>query len=175
MRRIGNHPTRQFSEVAKTGALLAAIVLHNLIYPLSTGGGVGPLIFYAVYASIFVAGTWALTADARWRVAALGSGVAVFAAGVVNSYAGSGGVALAVYLTSIAYHAVMIVVLVRYTFTARTVMTEVILAATSLTLCWGRYSPPCSGWSCGWSRALSSPRPGPRCNGSSFSTTATSR
>ncbi|WP_417604949.1 potassium channel family protein [Primorskyibacter flagellatus] len=137
MRRIGNHPTRQFSEVAKTGALLAAIVLHNLIYPLSTGGGVGPLIFYAVYASIFVAGTWALTADARWRVAALGSGVAVFAAGVVNSYAGSSGVALAVYLTSIAYHAVMIVVLVRYTFTARTVMTEVILAATSLYLVLG--------------------------------------
>ena len=65
------------------------------------------------------------------------TGAAVFAAGVINSYAGSSLGALSVYLTSIAYHAVIIVVLARYTFTARTVMTEVILAATSLYLVLG--------------------------------------
>ncbi len=125
------------SEVAKNGLLLAAIVLHNLIYPLSARGGVGPLVFYAIYASIFVMGTWLLTLDPRLRAAAAISGAAVLAAGIANSYAGSSATALAISLTSIAYHAVMIVVLARYTFTSRTVMTEVILAATSLYLVLG--------------------------------------
>ncbi len=127
-------PLPGLSEVAKTGGLLAAIILHNLIYPLSGGGGAGPAVFYALYASMFVAGVWALTNEPGWRMAALLTGVAVFAAGLVNSYATSRGATLAVYLTSIAYHAVIIVVLARYTFARREVMTEVILAATSLYL-----------------------------------------
>ncbi|WDR05204.1 ion channel [Devosia rhodophyticola] len=125
------------AEVAKTGGLLGAMVLHNLIYPLSTSGGVGPLIFYAVYASIFVLGTWLLTQDKRLRGLAVVTGATAFAAGIVNSYAASRGAALGVSLTSIAYHGVMIAVLVRYTFTARTVLTEVILAATLLYLVLG--------------------------------------
>lgn len=125
------------SEVAKTGGLLAAIVLHNLIYPLSADGGIGAIIFYAIYASIYVIGTWLLTSQRFWRIAAAATGAAVFVAGGLNSLSGSGDKALAVYLTSIAYHAVIIVVLARYTFTARTVMTEVILAATSLYLVLG--------------------------------------
>jgi hypothetical protein len=132
-----SRPAPKLSEVARTGGLLAAIVVHNLIYPLSTGGGAGPLIFYAVYASIFVAGTWLLTRDARLWVASLAAGVAVFVAGLTNSYVPSREAALAVYLISIAYHAVMILVLARYIFTARKVMTEVILAATSLYLVLG--------------------------------------
>ena len=135
--RGNERPAPRLSETGKTGGLLAAIVLHNLIYPLSTVGGAGPLVFYAVYASIFVVGTWLLTGERRWRTAAAVTGAAVFAAGVINSYAGSSLGALSVYLTSIAYHAVIIVVLARYTFTARTVMTEVILAATSLYLVLG--------------------------------------
>jgi len=111
---VRGRSTRGVSEVAKTGGLLAAIVLHNLIYPLSAQPGIGPVVFYAVYASIFVVGTWLLTREARWRGAALTTGIAVLVAGLVNSYAGSSTAALAVYLTSIAYHAVMIVVLARY-------------------------------------------------------------
>jgi len=130
-------PAPGVSEIAKTGGLLAVIVLHNLIYPLSTGGGIGPFVFYAVYASIFAIGTWLLTPEGFWRIAAIASGASVFVAGVINSYAGSSAAALAVYLTSIAYHAVIIAVLARYTFTARTVMTEVVLAATSLYLVLG--------------------------------------
>lgn len=130
-------PERQVSEVLKTGLLLAAMVFHNLIYPLSAAGGLGPFVFYAVYASIFVVGTQLLTTDRRWRIGAVVSGVAVFAAGLVNSYGGSSWSAFAVYLTSIIYHAVMIFVLAIYTFTARKVMTEVILAATSLYLVLG--------------------------------------
>ena len=130
-------PIPRFSAVARTGGLLGAIVLHNLIYPLSTSGGAGPLIFYAIYASIFVVGTWLLTAETPWRIASALTGLGVFVAGLLNSYAASSGAALAVYLTSIAYHAVMIFVLARFTFTARTVMTEVILAATSLYLVLG--------------------------------------
>jgi hypothetical protein len=137
VRRAHAQPARPMSEVTKTGGLLAAIVAHNLIYPLSVGHGVGPLIFYVVYASIFVVGTWLLEAAAHWRIASVATSLAVFTAGMVNSYAGSSLAALAVLLTSIAYHAVMIFVLAHYTFTARKVMTEVILAATSLYLLLG--------------------------------------
>ena len=125
---------RGLGEVTKTGALLAAIILHNLIYPLSGSGGIGPTVFYAFYAAIFVFGVWALSDETGWRLAATLSGIAVFAAGMVNSYATSRGATMAVYLTSIAYHIVMIVVLARYTFARREVMTEVVLAATSLYL-----------------------------------------
>lgn len=130
-------PEPRLGEVAKTGGLLAAIVVHNLIYPLSTLGGIGPALFYAFYASMFVVATWLLTAERGWHLAALATGLAVFAAGMVNSYAPSPAAALKVYLTSIAYHAVIIVVLARYTFSSRKVMTEVLLAATSLYLVLG--------------------------------------
>ena len=77
MMNVGVGSAAGSSEVAKTGGLLAAIVLHNLIYPLSASGGAGPLIFYAVYASIFVIGTWLLTTDAFWRIAAAATGLAL--------------------------------------------------------------------------------------------------
>lgn len=64
-------------------------------------------------------------------------GLAVFAAGIANSYAPSSGAALAVYLTSIAYHAIALIVLARYTFTSRVVYTEVVLSATCLYLVLG--------------------------------------
>jgi len=35
-------PFAGISEVAKTGGLLAAVVLHKLIYPIRTAGGVWP-------------------------------------------------------------------------------------------------------------------------------------
>ena len=120
--------------VAKTGALLLAVILHNLIYPLSTGDGIGPLVFYLVYASMFAIATWSLTRSTSLRMAATASGLAVFAAGIANSYAPSESAALGVYLTSIAHHGVIVVVLARYTFAAREVFTDVILAATSLYL-----------------------------------------
>jgi hypothetical protein len=131
------HPFPGVSEVMKTGGLLAAIVLHNLTYPLSTWGGIGPAAFYALYAGMFVAATWLLTADRSLRVGATISGLAVFVAGMVNSYAPSSGAALAVYVTSIVYHAFALIVLTRYTFTSREVFTEVILAATCLYLVLG--------------------------------------
>ena len=126
--------TRLDADVAKTGALLLALVLHNLIYPLSTGGGVGPVIFYLMYASMFVVATWLMSRSKVLRLAAAASGAAVFVAGLANSYAPNAAAAMAVYLSSIAYHGVIIVVLARYTFAARQVFTDVILAATSLYL-----------------------------------------
>lgn len=119
-------------QVAANGALLAALVLHHLIYPLSQAGGIWPALFYAFYALIFVVATWALVADRRLRVAAALAGSAVFAAGMINSYAPSSSAALEVYLSSIFYHFVMIAVLARYIFSARVVMTDVLLSATSL-------------------------------------------
>ncbi|MCA8879676.1 MAG: two pore domain potassium channel family protein [Rhodobacteraceae bacterium] len=118
----------------KTGGLLAAMLLHNLLYPLSSVHGAGPALFYAVYAGIFVAGTFALSTARLPRLAAALSGAAVFAAGLANSYAPGRDAALAVYLTSLAYHGVMIWVLARYVFAAREVLTDVILAATTLYL-----------------------------------------
>ncbi len=117
-----------------TGGLLAAVLLHNLIYPLTGAGAWGPAVFYAVYGSIFVAGTFALTRSTALRSLAAATGAAVLAAGLVNSYAPGSAAALAVYLTSLAYHGVMIWVLARYTFAAREVLTDVILAATALYL-----------------------------------------
>jgi len=131
------HPVPGLSEVARTGGLLAAIVVHNLIYSLSTWGGLWPALFYIFYATMFVVATWLLTSDRRLHLAALATGSTVFLAGMVNSYTPSSGAALMVYLTSIAYHLVIIAVLARYTFTSRKVLTEVLLAATSLYLVLG--------------------------------------
>lgn len=122
------------NKVIANAAVLAAILIHNLTYPLSAAGGTWPALFYGFYAAIFVVATWALT-DSRTSRALVGSaGLAVFVAGLLNSYAPANGAALAVYLTSIAYHFGMVVVLARYTFGARTVMTDVLISATSLYL-----------------------------------------
>ncbi|PWE33381.1 ion transporter [Maritimibacter sp. 55A14] len=122
------------NRIAANAMLLAAILIHNLTYPLSATGGIWPALFYAFYASIFVVATWALVADSLLRLCVAASGAAVFVAGLANSYAPSDSAALAIYLTSIAYHLGAIVVLARYTFGARTVMTDVLLSATSLYL-----------------------------------------
>jgi voltage-gated potassium channel len=122
------------AKVWSSGALLAAILIHNLTYPLASAEGVWPALFYALYASIFVLGAFTLEQNRFLRAAALASGVAVFAAGLANSYGPRSEAELAVFLTSIIYHAVMIVVLARYIFGAQTVMTDVLLSATSLYL-----------------------------------------
>lgn len=132
-----DRPVPALSEVTKTGGLLAAMIVHNLVYPVSTWGGAWPALFYALYAGMFWAGCWVLSADPSIRMAATLSALAVFAAGIANSYAPSSGAALAVYLTSLAHHAVIMIVLVRYTFFRREVMTEVVLAATALYLILG--------------------------------------
>ncbi|WP_308918028.1 ion channel [Jannaschia sp. LMIT008] len=127
-------PVCGLSEVAKTGWLIAAIVAHNLVYPIATTGILGTVAFYAFYGSIFVVGTWWLSHDWTLRLATLATGAAVFMAGVWAGLADGPGRSPAVFLTSIAYHAVFLVVLARYTFGARQVMTETILAATALYL-----------------------------------------
>ena len=139
-------PFPAISEVAKTGWLIAAIVAHNLVYPIAATGLLGTVAFYGFYASIFAVGTWVLTHDRTLRMAALLTGAGVLVAGVwaglgaepvlaVGAEDGTGpGRAPAVFLTSIAYHAVFVWVLARYTFGARQVMTETILAATALYL-----------------------------------------
>ncbi|WP_127598619.1 potassium channel family protein [Nitratireductor alexandrii] len=126
-------PTARNKVTANAG-FLAAILVHNLTYPLSAAGGIWPALFYGFYAAIFVVATWALTDNHILRVFAGSAGIAVFLAGLLNSYAPSNGAALAVYLTSIAYHLGMVAVLARYTFGARTVMTDVLISATSLYL-----------------------------------------
>ncbi|ASM71021.1 MULTISPECIES: potassium channel family protein [Roseobacteraceae] len=122
------------NKVTANGMLLAAILIHNLTYPLSAAGGTWPALFYGFYAAIFVLATWALTDMKTLRLFVGSAGLAVFIAGVLNSYVPSSTTALAIYLASIAYHLGMVVVLVRYTFGARTVMTDVLLSATSLYL-----------------------------------------
>jgi len=130
-------PVPALSEVAKTGGLVAAMVIHNLIYPVSTSGGIWPALFYVFYAGMFWLGAWVLTADPTMRLLATVTSLAVLMAGLFNSYAPSSAAALSVYLTSIAHHLVILIVLARYTFTRREVFTEVILAATALYLILG--------------------------------------
>ena len=130
-------PVPALSEVVKTGGLMLAMIFHNLIYPTSTWGGIWPALFYTFYAGMFWLGVWVLTADRTMRRAVIVTSLAVLVAGNVNSYAPSSEAALAVYLTSITHHLVIIIVLTRYIFTRRKVFTEVILAATSLYLILG--------------------------------------
>lgn len=137
MNTSGRPPFPGLSEVVKTSGLLAAVIIHNLIYPISTWGGAWPALFYAFYASMFWIGAWALTSDPTLRQAATLTSLAAFLAGGVNSYAPSSDAALAVYLTSIAHHIVILIVLARYTFAKREVLTEVLLAATTLYLILG--------------------------------------
>lgn len=121
-------------DVAANIALLLAILLHNLTYPLSAAGGLWPAVFYVFYASIFVAGTWALTANRHMRFFMPIAGFAVLMAGLYNSYWPSTLTPLAVFIASIAYHAGMCFVLANYTFRAKIVLGDVVLAATSLYL-----------------------------------------
>ena len=127
-------PGPALSEVAKTGWLIAAIVLHNLVYPIAATGFAGTVAFYLFYASIFVVGTWALTASRTLRLAATATGAAVLAAGLWSGLGDGASRAPAVFVTSIAYHSVFVAVLVRYTFGRRQVRIETILAATALYL-----------------------------------------
>lgn len=137
MTKAAKRPMPGVSEVTKTGGLMAAMILHNLIYPISTWGGVWPALFYAFYASMFWVAAWALTVNPVLRMAATATSLAAFAAGITLAYAPSSVASLMVYLTSIAHHAVILIVLARYTFAKREVMTEVILAATALYLILG--------------------------------------
>ncbi len=122
------------SEVAKTGGLIAAIVIHNLIFPIASMGMAGTIAFYAFYGSMFVVATWMLSNDHRLHLAALATGLAVFVAAVWAGGGDGASRAPAVFLTSIVYHAVILIVLARYTFGTGTVRTETILAATALYL-----------------------------------------
>ncbi|MDZ4310706.1 MAG: ion channel [Cypionkella sp.] len=117
-----------------TLGLLLAMLVHNLIYPLSDLGGVWPALFYMFYGLIFVVATWGLVADARMRGLAAICGAAVIVAGLLNSYTPGPWTALAVFVSSIAYHLVMGWVLAVYIFRASVVMTDVLLAATSIYL-----------------------------------------
>lgn len=83
---------------------------------------------------MYAVATWLLTADRTLRVLALLTGAAVFVAGVWAGAGEGSGRSPPVFLASIAYQMVMIWVLGRYTFGARQVMTETILAATALYL-----------------------------------------
>jgi voltage-gated potassium channel Kch len=131
---VPQSPYPHISETAKTGWLIAAIVAHNLVYPIAATGLTGTVAFYLFYASIFVVGTWVLTLNHGLRLAVLATGLSVLVAGVWAGFGDGASRAPAVFLTSIAYHVVFLVVLVRYTFGARRVMTGTILAATALYL-----------------------------------------
>ena len=125
--------------------LLVILLVHNLIYPLSVGGGVQPLIFYAVFGAMFVVAVFLLSDRPVERTLISVTGLLVFIAGVFNSYAPSSTALLAVYLSVIPYHLVMIVVLSRYIFRAKQVFTEIILAAVSFYLIIGSSFTPLFG------------------------------
>ncbi len=126
--------TRDDRAVLKNTLLLVGIIVHLLIDPLSRPGGAGPALFYLYYALLFMVGVFWLDRSTPWRIAGVCTGLAVGVAGLVNSYAPGPAAALAVYLTSLAYHGVIIGTLIRYVFGAKQVMTEILLAATSLYL-----------------------------------------
>jgi len=118
----------------KTLYLLLIILVHNLIYPLSTGDGIAPIIFYVVFSTMFIIPVYLLSDRRSERLLIRVSGVFVFVTGIINSYQPDTFALLMLYISVIVYHLTMIVVLVRYIFVAERVLIEVILAATSLYL-----------------------------------------
>jgi len=114
--------------------LLVILIIHNLTYPMSTAGGIQPLIFYTVFAAMFVVAVFLMSDRSLDRTLIALSGALVFITGVINSYASNSAALLALYISVIMYHLVMIVVLSLYIFLAKRVLTEVILAAVSLYL-----------------------------------------
>jgi hypothetical protein len=128
---------RRPQAVWTTAGLLVAVILHNLIYPVSQQGLAGAILFYTFYGAMYVVWTWLLSDAKSLRRMAIATGLAVFVAGVANATWVTPLTAMAVFTTSIAYHGVIVVVLSVYIFAARQVFTEVILAATSLYLILG--------------------------------------
>lgn len=125
--------------------LLIIILVHNLIYPLSTGGGIGPIIFYLIFGTMFIFPVFMLSERKAELILITVSGIAVFFAGVLNSYT-PGTLALpSLYVWVIVYHLTIAVVLVRYIFVSEHVLLEVVLAATSLYLVIGSVFTPMYG------------------------------
>lgn len=125
--------------------LLFSILFHNLIYPLSLGDGIQPVLFYMVFSSQFVIAVFLLTDHRPSRLVVMLSGIGTFIFGVINSYIPSLWSALGLYLTGIVYLFTILLVLVGYIFLARRILIEVILAATSLYLVLGFFFTPIYG------------------------------
>jgi hypothetical protein len=120
------------TERDKAAYLLIIILVHNLIYPFSTGSGIEPIIFYAVFSSMFIIAVWMLNRNRREHVVIAVSGGAVFVCGVINAYVPGTSALPLLYIAAIVYHLTMISTLVRYIFVAKRVVIEVVLAAASL-------------------------------------------
>lgn len=132
-------------ESHKTAYLLVILLIHNLIYPMSTAGGIQPVIFYIIFSLMFVIAVLLLSDRRREFMVVTVSGLVVFVSGLINSYV-PGTLALPIlYLSVIVYHLVMIVVLGRYIFVAQRVLIEVVLAAASLYLVIGSVFTPVYG------------------------------
>ncbi|MBZ0292300.1 MAG: potassium channel family protein [Anaerolineae bacterium] len=126
--------------------LLSSILIHNLIYPFSTGPGLQPALFYVVFSFEFVIAVYLLTKQRSSRIMITVFGIGTFISGVVNAYV-PGTIALpALYLTATLYISTLIVVLIYYIFAAKRVLIEVVLAAASLYLASGFLYAPIFGF-----------------------------
>ncbi len=121
--------------------LLLGMIVHNLIYPLSVAGGIGPAAFYVFFSSLFVFGVFRLDHSRITRGLIVVAALAVFATGLANAYAPGEWTQPALYLGVLAYHAVVIVTLTRFVF-GEDVFTAVVLAATALYLILGTAFTP---------------------------------
>ena len=133
-RRILDHERLQ-SERNKNLFLLFALITHHLSYPLSQTGGLGALLFYVLFGGMFVLSVYMLSPNRRTHVIITITGVLVFIGGMLTSYeiVPPPLAQPILYLAVIVYHATMVRVLIRYIFErSGKVLTEVILAATSL-------------------------------------------
>lgn len=111
------------------------MVVHHLIYPLSAGAGIRPAIFNIYFSALFVFGVFSHGGRTWPRRLILLFGATTLATGLANAYAPpSPYLGLALYLSVIPYHGVMIWTLVRFTFSGQKVLTETVLAATTLYL-----------------------------------------
>ena len=122
-------------------AFLGGMVAHNLLYPLSAGPGVWPLLFYIFFASLFVFGVFRLDQSAVLRRLIVVAALGVFVVGLANAYSPASWTRPALYTAAIAYHLVMVTTLVRFVF-GDDVYTAVVVSATSLYLVLGSAFAP---------------------------------
>lgn len=126
--------------------LLFIMLLHNLIYPLSNGDTWQPILFYAIFSTMFVLAVFLMSANPTHRGIITASGIGVFIAGLANSYAPSDYTLAVLYSVVIVYHAMMMWVLAQCIFLSGRVLLEVVLAAASLYIILGSFYTPIYGF-----------------------------
>lgn len=126
--------------------LLALVVLVESIYPITLAGTLPLVIYQVLYASMIVIGVVIGRDSPRhaWFLAV--AGTVYMVADILYSYNRTATWAVPItYAALIPYHALLMTVLMRFIFIARTITRDVLYAATTLYVLLGAFFVPVFG------------------------------